>query len=203
MTHMKILRVIADTVDPRAVIAGGFARDLYLGREPKDMDVWLHTSRDVYAVCSAIERALDDAGIPHSEGKVSCTCMYDKLHNGSLDRMLRTTGLIKFVIDGYDVDVLVYHEPLEESLGNLLLSFDVGLCRAAINANGDTTFHVSFFEDVRNKTLTVDRPTKHAVRLAAKFPDYKMVGPAAPALLAKVETSLVDEAMQLLNDLES
>jgi hypothetical protein len=56
---------------------------------------------------------------------------------------------------------------------------------------------------VRNKTLTVDRPTKHAVRLAAKFPGYTMVGPAAPALLANSETFLVDEAMQLLNDLES
>lgn len=46
-THMNILRAIAGAVDPNAVIAGGFARDMFLGREPKDMDIWLHTWRDV------------------------------------------------------------------------------------------------------------------------------------------------------------
>lgn len=190
-THMNILRVIAEAVDPNAVIAGGFARDMFLGRAPKDMDIWLHTEENAYEVCALIQDRLTAAGIPHGEGKVSCTCMYDKLITGNLDRMLRTTGLIKFVIDGYDVDVLIFHEPLEAGLENLLLSFDVGICRAAINANGDATYHGTFFKDVNNKTLTVDRPTKHAVRLTEKFPNYAMIGPGASALLATTETFTV------------
>jgi hypothetical protein len=85
-----------------------------------------------------------------------------------------------------------------------MLSFDVGICRAAINADGQRVFHSSFHDDVQNKTLTVERPTKHAARLRdGKFQGYKVVGPAAHLLVAKSETFLVDEALQLLNDLES
>jgi hypothetical protein len=207
----RILSVIALAADPNAVIAGGYARDLILGRTPKDIDIWLHPSSLCFGwsiptnqeVAAHIVASLEAAGIEVQLIEVKDTCMYDKLINGGNDKMLRTIGLIKLQVAGMPVDVLLYHEPLEAGLDNLLMSFDVGLCRAAIRANGQIVQHPSMIEDMAYKTLTVDRPTKHALRLMEKFPDYTLAGPAADLLLAKVETSLADEAMQLLNDLES
>jgi hypothetical protein len=207
----RILSIIALAADPSAVIAGGYARDLILGRKPKDIDIWLHPSSLCFGwtlptnqeIADHLVASLEAAGIDAQIGEVKDTCMYDKLIDGGSDRMLRTIGLIKMLIDSMEVDVLLFHEPLDADLSNLLLSFDVGLCRAAIRANGEIVQHASMVDDMAGKTLTVDRPTKHALRLAAKFPDYKLAGPAADLLLAKSETSLVDEAMQLLDDLES
>jgi hypothetical protein len=204
MSALETLSVIASTLDPRAVIAGGYARDTYLGLPTKDIDVWLHSDKHVDLAAELLEDAFRDAGMRATLVEAKDTCMYDRLINGSSDKMLRTVGLIKLIVEDAPVDVLLYHEPLDENLDNLLLSFDVGICRAAINADGARKFHSTFSDDVRNKTLTVERPTKHAARLRdGKFQGYTVVGPAAHLLVAKSETFLVDEAMQLLNDLES
>lgn len=187
-TALRVLNVIADTLDPYAIIAGGYVRDLELGRKPKDLDVYAYTlSDDIYALAAKVSAALKSAGFSVGVARVfDNTEVIAEEMGGYEDFVARLKGLVKLRVsrgdreilgddDIADVDLLIPREPIQPGGWNVLTSFDVGLSQAALLRDGSEVRTGTFMDDVRNGTLTIIHDCPHAQRMADKFYDRRVV----------------------------
>lgn len=183
MNHEDVIRmldVVAETVDEYAVIAGGYARDRALGREPKDVDIWLHTEQDIDAVDWNVVQALQEAGFAVSLGEASPASMSDGTDEKRVSGYVKLSVCRLRAVDlsdkstlapvAVEVDILNFHEPVWPNGMNVLHSFDVGLCQAGYDREGNCFTTELFKRDVGGG-LTLTRNTRHAHRMVAKFPE--------------------------------
>jgi hypothetical protein len=171
---VALLNVVADAVDPNAIIAGGYARDTILGRAPKDIDIYLHVEHeDAVMVQQQVAAALLVRGIPYVMGEVFEANEDDNV--GYLgDFTLRLCGCVKFVIEGMPVDILMFRVPVSAA-DTVMDTFDVGLCKAVIDRNGVALSGYEFETDLACHTLTILRDSSHAERMVAAFPERRVV----------------------------
>lgn len=103
------------------VIAGGYARDRFYGRTPKDMDVWVLNPRVRDVLC--LERALR-VEFPHD---VEFLPMY----NSEFGDDNPNTACIEGVFKVQDVDIIITNEKADTTLA-LLDRFDCNINRFVI-----------------------------------------------------------------------
>lgn len=191
---VAVLGVVNSLLDRDAVIAGGYVRDLALGRETKDVDIWYHPDQwaksntnmllpvdfDAMSVYLGVSSILRQAGFKVSNATLLNYYEEDPAMNWC-------HSLTKFTVNGVNIDLIHCKQPIgRDPEEGLFHQFDFGICMAAIRG---TTFYVcdKFEQDVKNKTITfydtsrgeedMDRViNSHLPRIRAKFPDYKVKG---------------------------
>lgn len=172
----RVLDVVTNTVDPDAIVAGGYLRDRMLGIEAKDADVWMHDTLPPFQRARQLVEVLRRQGHKAVIRKVYdrtdvCRRMDDE---GDYLTWKRLNGVIQLMIDDSPFDFMQRHK-LINSIEDVIEDFDVGLCQIGMNRWGTTSFTSAFWDDWRNNTLTVFRETAHADRLRKKFPDRRVI----------------------------
>lgn len=174
--YNDILEQVQKRLDPQAVIAGGYARDCYLGQRPKDVDIWFHSTLHWKSIKKHIEQLLP---IGLLDG-VSIMVL-KSLHEDAW-----ASVIFKVSWNRLPVDFICFHKEIGERAENVLQQFDIGLCAIAWNGNKYITAD-EFVSDNLNNTLTFNAETRknediervvyeHLPRLLNKYPDYTPAG---------------------------
>lgn len=169
----KLRDAVPDTL-PNIVIAGGCVRDWYLGKTPKDIDVFYQYHNDGEGGYIDF-RTLESYGLPFK-----ITDNHDEPSAGVYDSD-PDTNTISFIEDYWIGDeeiqlnvIGLKCDPLE-----YMYQFDLGTCRALYD--GNLFFTGDFMQDMINKTVTIFRPedaqrTKsRAERFIQNNKDFKIV----------------------------
>lgn len=162
---IKTLRIVC----PDAIIAGGWVREqIFKNNDPKDIDIW--TSHTIPK-----EQILEL--FPTLENLQIFTTRIDA----------RLNCVLKFVLDGVDIDIMVInHEYIPEG-GNITDTFDFNICRCWTEDGETLEAHDSFWVDYKEKLITYNKTvyndanvkrilTNHLPRLQEKFPDFEVRG---------------------------
>lgn len=202
---LEVVRSVMDTIRTQVakdvLCAGGYVRDLTLGFEPKDVDIWYHDVAPEFTdeLCPLVVQNPKMFGTPtrrltrpfglittliarlrkkgHKVGNpVFCTA-YSEAGGMSF-----ADDLTKLRVDGVEFDLIALKMPTSQ----LLDQFDFGICKAAFD--GKSLFlHPHFTEDLENTELRFRHTTRdeedmnrvlndHLPRLRKKFPDWKVTG---------------------------
>lgn len=150
--------------DERAVVAGGYLRDIMLGVQPKDVDIWIYNRLPK-------ELVLD---LPPDSYKV--------LRRIPIQNSFAMKRIISVEWKGITFDIIQLRDPTVRAIDR----FDFGLNQAWYDG---TSIHttLAFDKDQRDETITylnnsenytrLDRIIKDRIpRMIAKYPTYKVVG---------------------------
>lgn len=147
--------------DNVAVLAGGAARDIYLGREVKDLDFYVH-----YRDRGSINRALQSIW-PETYRRIT-----GQYHNRTAINILDGKAQFFFLSEPPEVEIA--------------RSFDIGLCMCFFNMGGQFYSNEAFDSDVDNRQITIyprHEMTSHQIgrsfkdhlpRVIAKYPDWEV-----------------------------
>lgn len=147
-----------------AVLAGGALRDVYFGKEIKDVDIFVHSSH--MPTISIAEMAEIEARRDK----------YDALP-------VAWIGKDKFLSKDIEI-IYVDHElfdedDTEEFPHYILDRFDIGLCKIGYTPKAGVILHPQFILDREAKRITIRHETigcyEHAERVKKKYPDFKIV----------------------------
>lgn len=153
--HAK--RAVALAKEFNGIIAGGYVRDVALGVEPKDIDVFFPAGVR-HAVMQSLRSEFTKADVPDYAAHPYVRSVYKSLEY-PMDIVFTNVAPVLHVFNG----------------------FDLGICKCYTDCNSPAIFHQHFLEDVRNKTITYRRDTTlhndklvmlHAHRLQQKYPDH-------------------------------
>lgn len=163
--YSMILRTI-QAIEPSALIAGGCLRDLILGKEVKDIDIFIPSSD-----LGAIKRELDK--ISYVRGLL----MEDQEEYKGSSFILAS---IDYTGKGPPLNLILVND-----ITTIPNNFDFGLNQ--ISYRGDTIISTEAFnEDLQQQTFTLkwcenqerfDRCVRRFRRLWQKYPGYKLVIP--------------------------
>ena len=160
----ELLALIRENIDDRAVIAGGFVRDMLYGRDPKDADVWLYNEISKKSI----------QNLAHNDVVIK--------RNIRLENSVAMYRIITVEYKGVVFDVIQLKDP--NTLAHA--RFDFGINQAW--TDGEEVYTTQAFEnDQDNKTLTYldtqenlnrfDRLRKERIpKFTAMFPDHRLVG---------------------------
>lgn len=168
LVAIELLAWIKENIDDSAIIAGGFARDMLLGEDVKDLDIWIKTP---------IKKAQLKPISKHVDRLFSINRLND----------FRLIQLTKFRYKNVDVDVIVVDPKYIPEGKNATHTFDFGICQAWTEdgvvfkgtdlfnndvENGCITYHQTDYNDAR-----IDRiVNNHLPRLVAKYPIFRVEG---------------------------
>ena len=172
--HIKDAKLITSIFNTfkegSAIIAGGYPRDLQLGREPKDIDILVEweskldydelrilADRLGYVVHDHSERYGDD-----EHGQMRCVMtlepMFDEDH----------------FAEGVMIDVIFLNCPVFERISKLPCT----LSEAWLTESGDVNFSCDFSVAVLNKVLYFRHSNaeydEYEARMKSYFPDYRV-----------------------------
>ena len=162
----KITQMIHSEIGIDCIIAGGAVRDVYLGNDAKDIDVYVNTSDENIKKLSGLFN-----GVIIQNGHYSESKGIKHVIKGSL---IEDPGDIFPPI--YEVDIINDQSIDPSSINTVFDTFDIGLCMAAFK-DDNIWLSDKFYRDSIDKTLTFYRGEniKHAERLQKKYP-YEIVG---------------------------
>lgn len=169
-SYDRLLNLLTWGGDTRySVIAGGAVRDWLLGREVKDIDVWVPAvpGMDYQPLLEKVYGPVQV--MPTYTGRVGVERVY---HGGNLEH------------DGLPVQVIEFSEysALPAFRQEVVDQFDFGLCRAGYGLHG-LMITQEFLADVENHRFTLlrcddqsdfDRSTARYNRLRQKYPGYTL-----------------------------
>lgn len=162
-------------VPNRIWLAGGALRDLHLGREVKDLDLWLAAGADLDALMPAVEgwKQVNTVTAASTPGDLAFTGTYI-LPPGAWGETMPPVNLIQ----------MARATTLEDILG----SFDYGICQIGMGVDRVVLATDAYIHDVASATITrtnYDRTEINAAqrrsRLATKFPHWRIVENWPPA----------------------
>ena len=146
--------------------AGGFPRDLLLGREIKDIDVYLD-------VRNIPVRKLSYAG-QHLQS-IGFTVLGDEEYRGEEDE-----GLVHTVLESEDkkVNIILLNYRAPQYVRE---KFDLGLCQVMIGEDEGTIYMTdSFVHDVYHQVISVHTEVgEHLARVMNKYPTFSTQRPSS------------------------
>lgn len=183
----RIMEALFENGAEQAMVAGGAIRDYILGKEIKDVDVFVLSNS-----ASGKNRKL--LKYISENYKRTIETKYDS-----------SSGFSVYEADGVNVIVIdkVFspYKTLDEFISN---TFDIGLCMVACDITGTIYANNLFHKDVEEKTITIyPRFTmtpaqihraifEHSHRLKAKYPDHEIII-STDGILPKSSSSVVKE----------
>jgi hypothetical protein len=188
-TLIQIFNTIPFGLGEHRYVGGGCLRDMVLGKEIKDFDVFVHISPEVFdkhlsAWCAGLSPEF--AGINLENTGLVSVGTYDPTDS---EGAMRALGVIEGTIPGVDapVQVVFLDNARFPSLEAGLLDFDFGICQVATDPFGNVYFTDAFLNDMAYSTITLIRPAtnpaeqrraaRRAARFSEKFPSYRVVLP--------------------------
>lgn len=172
--HIKDAKLITSIFNTfkegSAIIAGGYPRDLQLGREPKDIDILVEwTSKLDY----------DELTILADRLGYSCRDYSDRYDDHEDDQLRRVVSLIpKWERGQFEenvvIDVIFLNCPVFERISK----FPCTLSEIWLTANGDVEFSYDFSVAVLKKVLHFRYNSaeydEYEARMKSYFPDYRV-----------------------------
>jgi len=171
----EVMGSLANVMDMNHfLIGGGMARDLLLGIPVKDIDIIIYGGDRKSPSFLRTDRALRAIGLLPISGETA----YTKKGDQSNFIVYSELGGTK----GPEVQAIVCKVAPEVFISQ---TFDLGLCQAALDCNGDFWVSDWFLHDIRHKSMSLlVRETisayqigysikEHVPRLKGKFPDYE------------------------------
>lgn len=160
LVAIELLAWIKENIDDSAIIAGGFARDILLGEEVKDLDIWVKTP-------------IKKAQFKPIRKYIDRLIFINKLND------TRLIQLTKFKYKNVDVDIIVVAPEYIPEGENATCTFDFGICQAwtedGVVFKGTDLFN----NDIKNNCITYNRTDYNDARLE------RIVNNHLPRLLAK------------------
>lgn len=153
-----------------AIVAGGFPRDILLGKEPRDIDVFIPIYPSPYIVS---ESTLIISAALAAHGKsVTVSCSY---YENAYAKVALDCDVLQFIL----TDVQAFRQGLSPP-ECLVRTFDTPLCEAwMVPTLGGFEIHVTedFDRYAEHKVLGFypEVSGDHSHRLIEKFPDYLAV----------------------------
>jgi hypothetical protein len=144
-----------------AVIAGGAARDIHLGRVPKDYDIVVLGNYDLGDICYVLDGLTFDV-TPFGEGASMAG-----------EAPLNLEWVVKAIVSGTSVDVIKQKE-LPTNPIQVVEGFDCTLNMAWVDCLGVVAVHPRFPlpGQVVEMLPLCDYPAARAAYLSQKFPEY-------------------------------
>jgi len=176
-----ILDVFSLVYGSKSMIAGGFPRDIYFGKTPKDIDIWIPSDVKIGNRESDLLKELFE-----SRGMCLTIPTITESEDHYKIEEIGITRIVKCQVDGVDIDLISTKFLSEGMKGySLLFNFDMGICQIA-RKGGEYIFTENFIDDKINKTITLYHKNRslqlvnfseseHLPRVKAKFPDYEIV----------------------------
>lgn len=154
---------------PGAIIAGGALRDWYLGKEVKDVDI--------FVPWHPVQGPMLDGWKPMS---------VEFLEEEGYGLQRAVQGVWEKEVEGIKFQIIKVSFLGPNFVYDLMHNFDIGLCKVWGRTEGvfeaeEVYFHPDFVKDAYNRTLTVTNfetpqsTVKRMKRLSAKYPDFKVV----------------------------
>jgi hypothetical protein len=177
----KLWTVVATEVRkafPTCVIAGGAVRDYVLGKEVKDIDVFVY-AKDGPDMAKKVAKLIENDDWEMNDDDQAADVEY--LSSAGLRRLEGVVDLT--FLDEHNVQ-LIGVSNTEFSPDWLMQDFDIGLCRAYFQEPNLFRLTDEFARDVRDRTLTLyhgpedpryERSLERIERLKKKFKDFKGV----------------------------
>lgn len=173
---------VFQTLDPKAVVAGGAPRDWWMGKECADIDIYL----------SLPELDDDHLRITLLE-KLGFKCISqlsttDEDYEGLSDLL----AVFEFNFEGKKFNVMF----MEDCDGNYTQHFDCSICEITYDGK---QYHPSpaFMKTLLDKVIYVNAPadetTPHVEKMASKFPDFKFAKYLTVSARSRVEVGIPDE----------
>lgn len=185
-----VLKWINENIDPNAAIVGGAARDGYLERPIKDIDIALRVpvtgddSEELLEQYYEVWNRLNASIPPQYRSHISMPCFCKNYAEKST--MDWCDEVIKCTVGTVNIDLLCLKVQIDHSLQNVFDGFDFGLCRIG-RRNKQYVFSPEFRTDVLNRTITLLDTTRdqedmnrvvndHLVRIQNKYPEFTPKG---------------------------
>ena len=153
-------------VFPGAIIAGGALRDLFLGKEVKDVDIFIPIkSRDIEDEHISDVYSLFPEAEPHPSHTYG-------VKSSPEDEERDLFAIFKMERNGIKYD-LIFGTPQSCDMNN----FDINICQIIFNGS-DLIVSPFFIEAVRDRHIRVlninrtDRNRARLERIASKYPEY-------------------------------
>lgn len=158
-------------------IGGGYVRDIFTGKQPKDIDIFfvpqsgIHSYQRVLYVPAGtyVNYRLDSQGMP------------DGLHDRGV---FEVTGLFNSKLSTTELQYIVYKEPyFNEDVYALAKDMDMNICQIMLNVNTLEAYCTQAFVDGHlmkqikcESNDSGERKYHRFRRMAEKFPDYELIG---------------------------
>jgi hypothetical protein len=165
-------------------IAGGSLRDLELGADVKDVDIWIQINGPDKGSHSELKYCLegkDGVEITKETTISKETTEDEREYFGELNVFSRKiTDVTKFKYKGINFDLIRLDDD-EIDLENILQGFDLGICQ--IGYDGSYVYVTeNYIRDKSCKTITIlnglmhkHGGLRHLERVAAKYPEYRVI----------------------------
>ena len=161
MSTSAVLQSINKIFINQAIIAGGYVRDVALGIQPKDVDIFVCGRYGQHQQAQLIANGWEQKKKPTYNSIACISAMFEKQGEELPLQLMVTSVSPLVVVNDY---------------------FDWGICKCWASEKGDPLFTKQFLEDVRTETLTLHyneayhnpyTVLAHGQRLQKKFPDYE------------------------------
>lgn len=199
--EVEILNSLNDLFSSEGLIAGGFARDVQLAKSPKDVDIFIHHTGDMFAVEDMLKMWCASKADPplsnYYDGEQFWAMDYSVAKIGDESHAYSSITGIRAVYDmticyfqkdmiAYDEDTqeasLLYEKPLQLVLTNkevrkVIDDFPVSLSKAWFDGNKKFGCSEDFLRSTKTKTALYDigvRPN-YLTKIFNKFSDYAFI----------------------------
>jgi len=158
----------------RCVVGGGFLRDIFFGRLPKDLDVFMNAND------------MDDCALLDYLAKRGFTARV-LVSNEAIEYLSFTdvSSVIEATHPYFDYPIQIIRMARHnESPERMIERLDLGPCQIGMDVEGNIWHTEQFTTDAFNQTFTITRDegndrtrsVKRFHRLSAKYPGWKLVG---------------------------
>lgn len=157
-----------------STIAGGALRDLDLGRQIKDVDIFVPYKEDMEKTYqSAFQHIVPDAYVEKVEHDLQCQT-HSRLTVG-----ISVPAHYIFYQHGWKFEITTKYEPF--AYENIIDSFDLGICMIALDRHNGIHRAREYKHDVAANKITIVRQTggnerHHATRLHNKYKGWTILG---------------------------
>ena len=199
--EVEILNSLNDLFSSEGLIAGGFARDVQLAKSPKDVDIFINHTGDMFAVEDMLKMWCASKADPplcdYYQGEQFWAMDYSVEKLGNIDHPYsNVTGVravYEMTICYYQKDMIAYEEetpeasllyekPLQLVLTNknvkkVISDFPISLCKAWFDSNKKFGCDEDFLRSTQTKTALYDIGVKpsYLAKIFNKFSDYAFI----------------------------
>ena len=159
------MRDITSALETKCLLAGGAVRDMVLGLDPTDWDVYIQLPHDNKIIKHFVPGALADIGITAVPAGDPDNSKYTDEYGGGM-------FVWNIEYDGLKIQLIDQSAPVDE----VYEDFGCSISMAAMNMYGDMMLAEEFVKSIATKTIVFDDVEKatgaYGLKIMSKFPGW-------------------------------